>query len=52
MSPLRERATRRFNILDWMRGEVATPHPAILVEQLELPSPARGEGATTSAAFS
>jgi hypothetical protein len=48
--PLRERAARRCNNLDWVRGGGATPHPTEFVEGWEQPSPARGEGANTESA--
>src|SRR6266508_5603096 len=48
--PLRERATRCVNATDWVRGQAQTPHPCVLAEGPALPSPARGEGATTGAA--
>jgi len=39
--PLRERATRYFGNLAWVRG---TPHPVEFVETAAMPSPSRGEG--------
>jgi hypothetical protein len=56
--PLRERAARKFNEEEWVRG---TPHPAESVEMSELPSPSKraftpvfgglwGEGAATATA--
>jgi hypothetical protein len=54
--PLWERATQRFNEDEWVRGDdeagpALTPHPTEFVEALVLPSPTRGEGAVTAAAF-
>ena len=42
--PLRERATHRVNEEEWVRG---TPHPTEIADVAALPSPSRGEGATT-----
>jgi hypothetical protein len=47
-----ERAARRFNVDEWVRGEAATPHPNEFVERLVMPSPTRGDGTTTTTAFS
>src|SRR4051794_22125256 len=45
--PLRERATRRFNEEERVRG---TPHPTEYAEIPAMPSPSRGEGAATATA--
>ena len=46
--PLWERAARNFNVEEGVRG---TPHPTELAETPALPSPTRGEGASTAAAL-
>src|SRR5436190_14319915 len=44
--PLRERAAWCVRNLEWVRGwHTRTPHPFECLDEPELPSPARGEGA-------
>jgi hypothetical protein len=45
--PLRERATQNFSAEERVRG---TPHPPESVESPAMPSPSRGEGATSTVA--
>ena len=54
--PLRERAQERIHEQVWVRGSLRkkiltkkTPHPFEFVAKPELPSPSRGEGASTGA---
>src|SRR6267142_2117785 len=51
LSPPRERAVRRFNNNEWVRGIGSPPHPTVGVEYLSCPLPRRGEGALTIAAL-
>src|SRR5262249_49064103 len=48
--PSWERAARWIYTTNWVRGR-CNASPDVSVERSVLPSPARGEGATTSAAF-
>src|SRR5262249_25607358 len=47
--PLRQRATGRFSITNWVRGKSATPHPTEFADRQALPSLAREKGTATDA---